>query len=286
MHRGAELLDSNLDEAERCYRRAIEIDPTLRGAWFDLGLIHKWRKEWDRCLECNKTAAALLTTQEAHHAAEYWNAGIAATAIEDWPSARWAWRNFGIPIPIDDGDGPIEMNFGLGVVRLPVGETVWGRRIDPARMILLSIPLPESGFRAGDIVLHDGEPKGRRAIDGNEYPVFDIIARWRESPDPTIEVVVDADASQIAALLAALETNHVPHENWTESIHPLCAACSHGRVDYDHPDHNHEADLPGTAVTIGCSGELDRIVTIVERWNQTTHGTILHINQIASQIDG
>ncbi len=50
MHRGAELLDSDLDEAERWYRRALDLDKSMRPAWFDLGLVHKRRGEWEQCL--------------------------------------------------------------------------------------------------------------------------------------------------------------------------------------------------------------------------------------------
>lgn len=124
MHRGAELLESDLDEAERCYLKAIEVDDSLSGRWFDLGLIAKWRHRWADCIEFNRRATSLAPPNEPAGNPAYWNAGIATTALRDWATARWAWRSFGIPI--SDGDRPIEENFGLGVVRLPEGETVSG----------------------------------------------------------------------------------------------------------------------------------------------------------------
>jgi len=117
MHRGAEILDNDLDEAERCYRKAVEFDESLSGAWFDLGVIAKWRHRWVDGIEFNRRAASLAPADEPAGNSAYWNAGLAATALRDWVPVRWAWRSFGIPI--SDGDGSVEENFGLGVVRLP-----------------------------------------------------------------------------------------------------------------------------------------------------------------------
>ena len=82
IHRGADLLVSDLEQAEACSRQALAMDPSLYGAWFDLGLVHKWRREWSECLACNRRAAEFLPSDETGDPA-YWNAGIAATAIED-----------------------------------------------------------------------------------------------------------------------------------------------------------------------------------------------------------
>ena len=250
----------------------------MRWPWFDLGLIHKWRREWPECLACNLKAVELDPRGEEDPA--YWNAGIAATALEDWAAARWAWRGYGVPI--SDGDGPIEENFGPGVVRLPVGETVWGTRIDPARMALSSIPTPESGFRCGDIVLHDGERRGSRIARGREYDVFDVISRWRASPVPTVEVVVDAPGRALAKLMASLESAGVPAENWTESMTLHCTACSHGRVDYDSPDHAHGTPPQDNGSTrIGCSGTLVQVSDVVRAWASTEHASVLGIEEVA-----
>jgi hypothetical protein len=276
--RGADLLEVDLEQAEACYRRALELDASLRWPWFDLGLIHKWRREWAECLACNRKAIELDPWDEQDPA--YWNAGIAATALEDWPTARWAWRGYGVPTA--DGDGPIEEDFGPGVVRLPVGETVWGTRIDPARMALFSIPLPDSGFRYGDIVLHDGEPRGSRVAGGREYSVFDAISRWRPSPVPTVQVVVNAPGRALERLMASFESSLIPAENWTTSMTLHCKACSHGRVDYDSPDHAHAAPAQGDGSTrIGCSGTLVQVGDVVYAWASTEQASMLGIEEVA-----
>jgi hypothetical protein len=270
MRRGASLLDTDVAEAERCYRKAVTLDPQLYPAWFDLGLIYKRGRDWQRCLACNRRGVPELVSEQEKGDPAFWNAGIAATALRDWRSARWAWSGFGIQV--DDGDGPVNMDFGLGVVRLPVGETLWGRRIDPARMRLLSIPLPDSGFRYGDIVLHDGEPKGKRVANGYEYSVFDMIDRWEASPVPTVEVVLDCTGSLVDELVSALDGSGVVAENWTTSVQVLCLACSHGRVDYESPEHHHAPPTATRSKRLGCSGRLADVETIVSSWSAAQTG--------------
>jgi hypothetical protein len=276
MHRGAEILDSDLDEAERCYRKAVELDESLSGAWFDLGLIAKWRHCWADCLEFNRRAASLAPADEPAGNPAYWNAGIAATALRDWVTARWAWRSFGIPI--SDGDGSVEENFGLGVVRLPDGETVWGRRLDPARMRLLSIPLPDGGFRSGDIVLHDGQPVGSRVSEGREYSVFNVIDRWQASDVPTISIEVQASNGALADLLRMSASRELRVENWTASIAVHCLACSNGRVDYDNPDHDHRpVPQPGSPTRLGFSAEESDVRQLLTLWGSETGGVVVDL---------
>ena len=265
MNRGAELLDSDLDEAERCYRRALELDESLSGAWFDLGLVHKWRREWQDCLRCNREAVRLNESEPGSGDPGYWNAGIAATALRDWEAARWAWTGFGVPLT--EGTGEISEDFGPGVVRLPEGETVWGWRIDPSRMRLASVPLPESGSRCGDVVLHDGSPEGVRVFQGRDFPVFDVIETFARSDLPTVELLIDASDRDVQLLVDEISAKEgFAVENWTQSVTIHCSACSHGRVDYDHPDHDHPQPEHIGYVRLGCSGEAAIIEEIVSTW--------------------
>jgi hypothetical protein len=281
MHRGADLLREDLDAAERCYRQAIDGDPSLRGAWFDLGLVHKWRHEWAESLACNQRAAALRVHRNADDAGDpaHWNAGIAATALHDWEAARTAWRGYGIRI--DDGEGPIQQSFGMGVVRLQPderGETVWGRRIDPARVVIESIPLTDSGFRSGDTVLHDGEPQGERSFGGTTYYVFNVLERWEASPHPTVEVIVETTVELANELIAQMRDAGLAAENWTTSVVAHCVACSYGRLDFDHPDHAHDAPTAGDGtVSVGCSGDPDQIRAEVTRWSTESGVRVLSV---------
>ena len=152
------------EEAIREYERACQLDPSWHSPAYNLGLLYKYAGDWQRSLECNARATELAPDEEA----SWWNLGIAATALGRWDVARAAWRGAGIDIP--DGTGPIDCSCGVAPIRLnpdATGEVVWADRIDPARAVLRSIPLTESGFRYGDVVLNDGAPA---------YPVNSMMA--------------------------------------------------------------------------------------------------------------
>ena len=144
-----------------------------------LGLAAKYRMDWALSLQAN--LAAIACAPEFDEAA-HWNAAIAATALHDWQTARQLWAACGIPLP--EGEGEIEADFGTAVLRLNPwagGECVYARRIDPCRSRIINVPLPESGYRMGDIVLHDGASTGRRADgQGGEVLVFNALERWRQ----------------------------------------------------------------------------------------------------------
>ena len=213
-------------EAAAAYHEVLTLRPRNQPAWFNLGLVYKRLHRWPESLRCNQRAAELDPKDEA----AWWNMGIAATALRDWRAARAAWRGFGLKVP--DGDGPIVADYGITCVRLNPdgsGEVVWCDRVDPARAIVRNVPLPESGHRWGDCVLHDGEPKGQRLAGGRRYPVFDELERWEASATPTFGVEAVAPAPEDAAALTALfEAHGLAAEDWTRSIRRLCRACSEG----------------------------------------------------------
>lgn len=161
--------DGRYEDAGALLTRAADLEPWLSESWFNLALLHKFRHDWEQARAAGLRAVALLDKESG--APDWWNVGIAATALQDWPLARRAWQAYGLKVP---GSGqhtaaansePAGMELGSAAVRLsPEGEAevVWGRRLDPARMEVLSIPLPSSGRRWGEVVLHDGVPHGER----------------------------------------------------------------------------------------------------------------------------
>ena len=147
------------DSALARYEEAAAIDPSWSAPLFNLGLLFKREKDWQRSLEANLRAIARAEPGDA----SFWNLGIAATALARWDVARRAWRGYGIEVP--DGDGPVDLPCGFGPVRLNPdcdGEVVWCDRLDPARARIASIPFAQSGHGYRDIVLNDGAPNGHR----------------------------------------------------------------------------------------------------------------------------
>lgn len=136
------------------------------------------------------------------------------------------------------------MELGSAAVRLsPEGEAevVWGRRLDPARMEVLSIPLPSSGRRWGEVVLHDGVPHGERVTAaGPSYPVFDEIELWAPSPVPTWVVLLEAATEDDRDALEQLASDAgFAAEDWSSSVRLLCRACSESRMESDEGDGEH-----------------------------------------------
>lgn len=270
-----ELLDeaealADLESAMPLYERALTLDPDRAATHYNIGLVHKYRGAWAESLHHNRRASDLRADDEAAN----WNMGIAATALRDWAAAREAWRRVGLQIP--DGDGPIEGDFGITPVRLNPddnGEVVWGMRIDPVRVVLGNIPFAGSGFRAGDIVLHDGAPVGERQSNGRTYSVFNVLELFESSANSTYEAEVRArDAADLEALTAALDEAQVDHEVWTANVRMLCRQCSEGTP---HEHASEDGKLPAWPEThvIGISTTSPEVAQkVLVRWSSRGGG--------------
>lgn len=232
LHDQAQQLEDE-DEALRLYHHLLTLDPARPTTLYNVGLIHKYRGEWAESLDFNRRAVELAPDDEASN----WNLAIAATALCDWATARATWQRLGIKIAA--GEGPIEDDFGLTPVRLnpdDAGEVVWGRRIDPVRVCIQNIPYPSSGFRIGDVVLHDGAPTGTRTSRGRDYDVFNVLQLHMPSRLTTFELEVAVDsAADIEALDEVADAAGCHVEDWTSSVRILCKACSEG-TPHDHHD--------------------------------------------------
>jgi tetratricopeptide (TPR) repeat protein len=259
----AQALD-DLEAAMPLYERALAIDSERAAVHYNIGLVHKYRGAWSQSLHHNRRASDLQDDHEAAH----WNMGIAATALRDWAAAREAWRRVGIPL--EDGEGPIQDDFGIAPVRLNPhgdGEVVWGLRIDPVRVVIGNIPYPASGFRAGDVVLHDGAPAGEREFGGRTYAVFNVLELFETSASSTYEAEVrPRDAADLAALTAALEAAGVEHEVWSTNVRMLCRQCSEG-LPHDHHDQSQPAAWPESHVLGISATSPDAARRAIERWS-------------------
>lgn len=214
------------------YRSAAIARPGWSSPWYNLGLQAKYENEWQSSLRFNERAAALDPDDEA----SWWNLGIAATALKDWKHARRAWKGCGIEL--DGGpEDEVVMPPVTACVRInpnASGEVVWGTRIDPARIQVRNVPLPNSNRRYHDILLNDGAAEGTRKSGEQEYPVFNELEVWKVSGFSTFQSALSMnDASAEHDLIQACNESDIGFEDWT-TVRIICAACSAGSVDQNH----------------------------------------------------
>jgi hypothetical protein len=224
---GSKFINSGkLAFGERFYKLATTVEPRWSVPWYNLGLHTKNTGRWNESMRFNQRALELDPTDEA----AWWNLGIASTALGDWSEARRAWKACGIEL--EDGEGEVRMPGATACVRLDpsgLGEVVWGQRLDPARMAILNVPLPESCHRFNDIVLNDGAANGSRVNSkGTEVPVFDELSIWKVSEYSTFRVKFNMrDDSAQERLVDLCTAADIGIEDWT-TIRMLCAKCSRG----------------------------------------------------------
>ncbi|HEV3073639.1 MAG TPA: tetratricopeptide repeat protein [Thermoanaerobaculia bacterium] len=271
--------EGRIDEAIAGYEAAIEVSPEWAVPWFNLGLLYKRQRCWEACLRFNRKATELAADDKP----AWWNLGIAATALGDWATARAAWKGFGLEIA--EGEGPIELDWGLVPIRLrpaDVGEVVWSQRIDPARAILDSVPLPESGRRWRDLVLHDGAPNGYRMLRDREVPVFDEIELLAASPFSTFVAQIScADPRAVGILLERFDQiEDVRAEDWTANVRFLCQACSEGRPHEHHDDEGAGAQEWRPDRRLGIAAiEAGRAQAVLDEWSRSGNGHLVSCEQ-------
>lgn len=256
-------------------------------AWFEAGLLSKALGRWRESAERNQQALELFDPSDANSFdganPAAWNLGIAATALGDWASARRAWTAYGIE-GFDGGEEPIDTNLGMVPIRINpdraslahqvlfnAGETevVWCWRRSPAHAAIASVPLPESGHRFRDVLLHDGEPKGTRRDGANEVPVFDELDRLHESGFPTWQAILEnVWAGDLDRLADALGPLGLGVDEWS-GIQILCSECSHGSPGDAHA----HGQLAPDQTKLGLAGHEAELRPTFDAW-LTDHGHI------------
>lgn len=250
-------------KARLFYRLASQASPRWSSPRYNLGLQAKYAGEWQQSRKWNQQAVLLDPKSEA----AWWNLGIAATALHDWPEARRAWKAFGIDIP--DGDGELSMNLGQACTRLDpnaAGEVVWGRRIDPARIVILNVPFPESKHRFRDIVLNDGAANGTRQRGGKEVAVFDELTLWKASDYSTMQVNLNVpDEGAMETLVDLCDENELGIEDWS-TVRILCAQCSRGNPG-PHKCGAGDEKLGRVAFAFAAKNE-SQLTKVFEQWHE------------------
>jgi tetratricopeptide (TPR) repeat protein len=268
---GVELANARqYAEALPFYEKAVRLAPDWYALHLNIGIATKHTGDWARSLAGSLRALELDPARAGTGA--LWNAGVAATALGDWARARWAWTKLGIPIP--EGDGPIDIGIGTTPIRVSCDEhpeVVWCYRLDPARARIESIPTPESGRRYHDLLLHDGEPRGKRRYGDETLSVFDELAVLEVSPFQTwsVDVVATAEADVKDLFQLVAQGCEAALEDWTASLQILCKQCSEG-VPHEHGP---EAPRPWTPERrIGIATRDDAVFFLIRKWATSRHG--------------
>lgn len=267
----------DLHGAAAMFGELIEHAPHVPYLHYMRGLARKYLRDWPGSLQDNLHSQQL---REDFDQGSAWNAGIAATGAGDWAEARRQWAACGIAIA--EGEGPIDGNFGIACVRLNPwsnGETVYMRRLDPVRARVENVPLPESGFRFGDIVLHDGASTGQRRHGERDVPVFNAMQRLQQSDMATYAVFVQCDSQDdIDALCALTRPGIGLIEDWTHSVRHLCLRCSYGapHLHDDHDDHEAAGDGWTRARSLGIAAQGRAAVDpLIAAWVAAGPGRVL-----------
>lgn len=239
---------------------AAKLCPEWSVPWYNLGFSAKYAGDWLISLEHNRRAAECNPSDEA----AWWNMGIAATALSDWAAARRAWDACGIELSDDTG----EPRFPAITACVRVnpngnGEVVWGHRIDPVRLRIDSIPLPESEHRYRDTVLHDGAQEGTRIVDGTEVPVFDELAVWQTSCYSTFEAVVEVpDEVAEKDLVQRCLDQEMGIEDWS-TVRWICEECSRGNPGPHSCAHTVDSARRSYAFASESAGKLE---DVLQQW--------------------
>ena len=265
----------NDDAAIEKYKEVLKIEPEHSSCYYNIGLIYKYRNDWENSFKYNKLSYEMNPESEASR----WNLGIAATALRDWKTARQVWNDCGIEIT--EGEGPIDDYFGTNPVRLNPegdGEVVWADRLDPARARIISVPLPESGFCAGDIVLNDGAPMGYRMLGDSERAVFNVLELFEASTFNTYKADIRVNtAKDIESLEQIFVENDIPCEDWTTHYRVICKACSEGRP-HEHHDNDAEQEWQPEHEIAMCAESETEIKKILNDWENGTSRVVLDFN--------
>lgn len=254
------------DEAIRIYQNVLSEKEDLSTVHYSLGLIYKYKNEWDKSYFHNKRAVELAPKMEAAQ----WNLGIAATMLKDWQLARQCWNFFGMKYEIINEDTAGKLaDVSIRISPNANAETVWATRICPARAIIKNIPLPESEHRFKDMVLNDGAPNGYRTSEGKEYPVLDEIQHLSKSDYQTYSVKCKLiSKAEFEDLQQRCWKSDIAIENWTTDVQMLCKQCSEGK-----PHESHDHDLKSTngenKIALASTSQ-ETLVSVLEAWSQET----------------
>jgi tetratricopeptide (TPR) repeat protein len=117
-------LARRLDEALPVYEQALALSPARGGWWFNLGLLHKARHDFEAALAATERARALLGDERP----VLWNQAICAVALGQAELAVEAWQRLGLPARVGARGMPEVDGLASVEVRVPARDSGLGPR--------------------------------------------------------------------------------------------------------------------------------------------------------------
>ncbi len=267
-------------DAVAAIERALALDPDNGGWHYDLGLVHKHARDFERALAANRRARELLGDQRN----VLWNLAIAATALGKGAEAADAWRALGLDaqargdaLPFVEGLDPVQVRLptiGAGVGLAPVVpdeaagfEIVWAQPLSPCHGVLRSPTFRDAIADFGDVVLWDGAPVSVGQRDGRPVPCFPLLGVLKKGDERRFRfIALQQKATDLDALGAALPDDIVVYRHG-ERVERVCPRCAAGETLMRHehlPAEEHRVAfgkivVPGSADLVAFARALEEV---------------------------
>ncbi|MDD9931964.1 MAG: hypothetical protein OXT09_00095 [Myxococcales bacterium] len=201
------------DAALEAFEQALELDPERGAWWFNLGLLHKARRDFEAGLSANRRARELLGDDKG----VLWNLAICATACGKGDAAAEAFRAMGHDARVNEAGMPYVEGLPPAQVRVatigsglgPEGqvpgnavalELLWVTPISPIHGVLSSATYRDASVDYGDLVLWDGLPVDVVEHEGRPVPRFPLLSVLRRGDEHRFRfVALQQEAGDVAA---------------------------------------------------------------------------------------
>ncbi len=197
-------------------KRLAKLSPDWSAPYAYLGRVYKQRKEWKPAFHYSLKAVEHNPFED-----DMWShLALAATMLEEWTWARQAWNHLGYNFSKSDK----ELWFDLGKVAVCLNpdtqpEIVEATRIDPARVVIDSIPQPSSGKHYKDLLLIDVKPAGLHHIGHHRIPYYNELEHLRYSPWRSFAVLLHTNKQEDVEILATLcQEAQLGFDNWSHAV--------------------------------------------------------------------
>ena len=242
------------DEAESAYKAALALQPNHGDWWFNLGLLHKARHDFENGLSAAQRARELVGDRRG----VLWNIALCATALGRGETAVEAMRALRFPaylaaggMPQVDDMQPVQVRVatrgsghgfaGAELDRSVAFELVWVSPLSPCHGVVQTPTFREASVDYGDVVLWDGNPIAVVESDGKPVPRFALLSRLRAGDERRLRFVAFEQAPGDVQRLAADLSRGARLFVHQAQVEMLCTRCASGD---DMRKHQHTAPEP------------------------------------------